>query len=539
MKCIHCQKQHAHYETYCSTTGKLIDDSLVRKYSYETLDFCVSCGDPNKKGNVHCDKCGTELTKISTKKITMDKLIDQGLTAIPDLKNSATFIEGKKNLKKASTEHKDYIKKTPLILLPVGISIATVMLISIILVNKIKDNISLISDFLDLDGMNFLDTQAFSASLSSELGIDVSVPDFPIFTMFISLIHNINYSFNINVSGDGMSEVMKFQESNVLLGLFIIPIIALIIGAIIYGWMAKKYKWDFWRGIIYSTVLYTLFLLIVSFFAHYKANVSGTDQYDSFGKISVEVGPSFINTIITGIILSSIIFTFFGYISYSGKQILTKLEGEWKYFKYTMYAFAATVAGLTLHLVNAVIALKSSADDYATDFFSRSILERLPEWAYYITAIYAAVTNWYLSLFGKLNFTGQEYGNKETVEFAWFFKDSVVKSEINEMIDTTTFISPIIFVLIIFVIIGGIGFLLTKNQLLILKEVGIIAAIFTGIQLMILYFVNINIETFEDTETGIITVGIAIFQQLITTAIFSFAAIIAGSYVKVKFFLGK
>ncbi|MEG0260521.1 MAG: zinc ribbon domain-containing protein [Lysinibacillus sp.] len=520
MNCIHCQKQHAHYETYCSTTGKLIDDSLVRKYSYETLDFCVSCGEPNKKGNVHCDKCGTELVKLSTKKITMDKLIDQGLTAIPDFKNSATFIKGKTNLKEASVEHKNYIKKTPLILLPVGISIAIVMLLSIILVNKIKDNIDLVSDLLDLGGMNFLDAQAFSAFLSYELGIDVSVPDFPIFTMLISLMHNINYSFNIKTSGDGISEVMKFQESNVLLGLLIIPIIALIIGAIVYGWMAKKYNWDFWRGIIYSTALYTLFLLVVSFFARYKANVSGTDRYDDFVKISVEVGPSFINAIITGIILSGIIFTFFGYISYSGKQILTKLEGEWLYFKYAMYAFAATVIGLILHLVNAVIALKSSADDYATDFFSRLILETLPEWAYYITAIYLAITNWYLSLFGKLNINVREYGENEPFEYAWFFKDSVLKPEINELIDTTTFVSPFVIVIIIFAVIGAIGFLLTKNQLLALKEVGVIAAIFTAIQLMLLYFTTISIEALEDS-------------------IFSFAAIIAGSYVKIKFFLGK
>ncbi len=192
MTCIHCQKQHAHYDTYCSTTGKLIDDSLVRKYSYETLDFCFSCGEPNKKGSLHCSTCGTETVKLSTKKITMDKLIDQGLTAIPDLKNSATFVKGKTNLKEASVEHTNYIKKTPLILLPAAISIAIVMLISIIFVNKMKDNISLISDFLDLGGMNILDAQAFSAYLSSELGINVNVPDFPLFTMLITLMHNVN-----------------------------------------------------------------------------------------------------------------------------------------------------------------------------------------------------------------------------------------------------------------------------------------------------------------------------------------------------------
>ncbi len=116
------------------------------------------------------------------------------------------------------------------------------------------------------------------------------------------------YSFSLEVSEGGMSEVVKLQESNVLLGLLIIPIIALIIGALVYGWMAKKYNWNFWRGIIYSTALYSLFLLIVSFFARYKADASGKDYYDDIIKISVEVLPSIINVIITGVVLSNCYF---------------------------------------------------------------------------------------------------------------------------------------------------------------------------------------------------------------------------------------
>ena len=107
------------------------------------------------------------------------------------------------------------------------------------------------------------------------------------------------------------------------------------------------------------------------------------------------------------------------------------------------------------------------------------------------------------------------------------------------MIDITTFINPFIFVVIIFAILGGIGFLLTKNQLLDLKEVGIIAGIFTVIQLVMLYFVNVNIEYIEDSDKMVVSIGLAWFRQLITTAIFAFAAIIAGSYVKIKFFFGK
>lgn len=539
MKCIHCQKQHAHYETYCSTTGKLIDDSLIRKYTYETLDFCISCGEANKEGNLHCGNCGTETVKISSKKNNVNKLIDQGLTAIPDIKNSVNFTKSKTSVKEASVEHTNYIKKTPLILLPAVISIAIIMLISAIIINKFKDNIGLIANFLELDGMDGINADVISAYLSNALGIQVNIPDFPLFTMLISLMHNINYSFVLEVIEGGSTEVFEVAESNVLLGLVIIPIIALIIGALVYGWMARKYNWHFWRGIVYSTVLYTLFLTIVSFFARFKADASGTDYYDDLVKVKIELLPSIFNSIITGIVLAAIIFVFFGYISYSGKQVLTKLESEWKYFKYAMYALATTAVGLVLHFINAIIALKSSADELASDFYSNLILSTIPESMYYVTAVYISVMNWYLSLFGKLNGDNRSKFENDSFEYAWFFKNSLYEIDINEMIDITTFINPFIFVVIVFAILGGIGFLLTKNQLLDLKEVGIIAGIFTVIQLVMLYFVNVNIEYMEDSDQMVINIGVAWFRQLITTAIFAFAAIIAGSYVKIKFFFGK
>lgn len=300
MKCIHCQNQHAHFETYCSATGKLIDDSLIRKYTYETLDFCISCGNANNEDSLHCSECGTDMVKVSSKKNNVNKLIDQGLTAIPEIKNSVNFNKSKTSVKEASVEHKNYIRKTPLILLPVTISIAIIMLISAIFINKFKDNIGLISKFLELDGMNSLDADLISAYLSNELGIHVNIPDFPLFTMLISLIHNINYSFVLEVTEIGSKEVFKIDESNVLFGLVLIPIIALIIGALVYGWMARKYNWHFWRGIVYSTILYTIFLTIVSISARFKANASGIDYYEDFVKVKVELLPSIFDSIITG-----------------------------------------------------------------------------------------------------------------------------------------------------------------------------------------------------------------------------------------------
>lgn len=540
MKCVHCQKQHAHFETYCSTTGKLIDDSTIRKYTYETIDFCISCGEANKEGSLNCSKCGTETAKISSKKVNVNKLIDQGLTAIPDITNSVTFSKGKTSVKEASVEHTNYIKKTPLILLPAAMSIAIIVLISAIVINKLKDNIDLIANLLDIGGMRGINADLISAYLAYELGIQVNIPDFPLLTTLMVLMHNVNYSFVIEVIEGNSSDILEFAQSNMLLGLMIVPIMALIIGALVYGWMARKYNWHFWRGVIYSTVLYTLFLTIVSFFARFKATASGTDDYyGDLVKVKIELLPSMLNSIITGVVLTAIIFVFFGYISYSGKQILTKLESEWKYFKYAMYALGATAIGLVLHFINAIFAIKSSEDERANDLFSDIIFSMIPEILYYVSAAYIAVINWYLSLFGKLNAVQRSEYDNETLEFTWFFKNSVYEREIDEIIELTTVINPFIFVGIVFVILGGIGFLLTKNQLLDFKEVGIIAGVFTVIQLVMLYFVNVKIEGMQDFDPILMNIGLAWFQQLLTTAIFAFGAIFAGSYVKLKFFLGK
>lgn len=539
MKCTHCQKQHPPYETYCSTTGKLIDDSVSQKFTYETMDFCVSCGESNAADALRCSKCGTETVKAIQKKIRVDKLIDQGLTAIPNIKNNVNLEKSKTTVKEASLEYTQYIKKTPLILLPIAIPIALILLVTALFVGKIKDNWDLLSDFLDLDGLNIFDADLLSASLAAELGINVNVPSFPVFTTLISLMHNLNYSLIIKISEDGYTDVIKMQESNVLLGLLIIPIIALVIGAVIYGWMARKYQWHFWRGIVYSTVIYTLFLTVVAFIARYKVKVSGTDDmYAYLVQFNANITPSLINAVITGAVLTTVIFTFFGYITYAGKQIIEKLETELIYFKYAMYALAVTTVGLVLHLIHALIAVKSSVNDVATDFYSRMIMETLPESAFTITAVYAAVVNWYLSLLGNFKLVSSE-SKESSFEYTWFLKDSLYEQEIQSLVDMTTLVPPLILMVLSFVIVGALGFLLTQHQLLDWKQAAIIAAFFTVIQLVMLYFVNVKITFAEGSDGGVITATIAVIRQLFTTALFSFAAILAGSYAKVKVFVKK
>lgn len=349
MNCVHCQQQHALHDTYCSLTGKPIDDSAALKYTYEALEFCVSCGQPNEKGGLHCSQCGTSLFSTVTKN-KVGQIIDQSLTAIPELTRNVDFEKGKRTAKKVSKEHTAYIKRTPLILLPAAISIAIMLIITTIIVQQIKHDVAFIGELLNLDGLNIFDAAALSEALAYELGIAVDVPALPIFTLLLAMMHNIDLSLSMQVLEDGQKYIMQLHSSNVFVGFLIVPVLALCIGAIVYGIMAKKQQWHFWRGIMYSMMLYTLFLVIASVVARYKIKASGLDSSDDAIGVTIKLVPSLVDTVLSGALLSGVIFTFVAYVAYAGRDVIQQLEHVNTYVKYAMYGLAVTAAGCSFNL---------------------------------------------------------------------------------------------------------------------------------------------------------------------------------------------
>lgn len=158
------------------------------------------------------------------------------------------------------------------------------------------------------------------------------------------------------------------------------------------------------------------------------------------------------------------------------------------------------------------------------------IMDQIPSGAYYIGAMYTAVANWYLTLFGKLNIQNED----ERVGYTWFFQVNLYAAQMEELIDATTFMPPLLLAIITFALLAGVGYMLTKFTVLSVKEAAIAAGIFAAIQVVLLYVVNIQIETINDGDVTVIQVGLAVIRQLITTALMAFAAIYAGSFGKVK-----
>lgn len=195
-----------------------------------------------------------------------------------------------------------------------------------------------------------------------------------------------------------------------------------------------------------------------------------------------------------------------------------------------MYGLAVTAAGMFIQFVNALIALKDSASSAADGFLEMLIMDQIPSGAYYIGAMYTAVANWYLTLFGKLNIQNED----ERVGYTWFFQDHLYAAQMEELIDATTFMPPLLLAIITFALLAGVGYMLTKFTVLSVKKIAIAAGIFAAVQVVLLYVVNIQIETINDGDVTVIQVGLAVIRQLITTALMAFAAIYAGSFGKVK-----
>lgn len=507
----------------------MIDDTLVRKYTYDTLEFCVSCGQANDKNDIHCSQCGTQMMSMSAKN-KVGQIIDQSLTAIPELTRNVDFGKSKATAKQLSKEHTAYIKRTPIILLPAAISIVIMLLFSAFIVQQFNDDLAMMGDWIDIEELNVFDAAALSESLSDELGIDVNIPELPMFTMVLATVHNIDFTFSAQMFENSNQYRVQMKESNIFLGLFIIPIIALCIGAIVYGVMAKKRQWPFWRGVMYSVVLYTLFVVIVSLFARYKAKASGVDSYGDAISVTVKLVPSIIDGIISAGILSSFVFTIVAYVVYAGRNLKQQLEQEIVYVKYVLYGLAVTAIGMFVQFVNAIIALKSSASEAASDFFAYMIMEQIPSSTYYIIAMYTAVANWYLTLFGKINIKE----DREDTAYTWFFNDDISALTKETLIESTTFMPPLLLVILTFALFVAVGYMLTNYNVISFKEAAIVAIIFAAIQVVLLYVVNMQVEIIKDRDGESVTIAVSIIRQLLTTVLFTFAAIYAGSYGKIK-----
>ena len=531
MKCVHCDNQHPSYFSYCPNTSNIIDATLAEKYTYHTMEFCSSCGGKNTGESSFCSSCGITLLKREQRKTTIDKLLNQGLSNIPLKKVNVGKHLNTENIKTASKVNVDYIKKNKLILAPILISIGLTILLAFFIYNTINSNLKDVAQLVGEDEIGMLlDAKMLENLIYEETDAKVNIPDFPIYSTIIMMIHGVDYTFEGRMFAEEGGEETSFAIDNILYGLLIIPLLALTIGAVIYGILAKKHGWSFWKGIGYSTAVYTLFLLIMSFVARYRVDVSFKDYYDGLIVLDAKIVPSILDLLVSGAVLATLVYSFVGYISYHGKSTITKLSSDLKYIQYAMYMMAATVVGLIIHYVQGVVVFKKEMENFGYGMFD--YMDVIPDSLSYIMGGYLGTTNWLLSLFSKIQIGVSSLNYSEVESYKWYLNSGGEKFFAKEFQDYTLLVSPVFLIILAAVILGGVGYLLYSRHQLDYIEIAILSGIFTLIQCIILYFSNIEITGNVADEDGRTILQFALLNTVLGAFILSYISVYLGGFLR-------
>ncbi|CAM5221649.1 Zinc ribbon domain-containing protein OS=Ureibacillus acetophenoni OX=614649 GN=SAMN05877842_10442 PE=4 SV=1 [Ureibacillus acetophenoni] len=145
------------------------------------------------------------------------------------------------NLKSSSKEHINYIKRNKLILVPILISLVIMIIATFWIKSSALSSVGDELEYYDDETMvlaALLKPQLIEEMIYYDYDIEVDLPNFTSLPIMMGLIHNAGLDFNATVSAMGEEEGVKFSVNNLFTGLLLIPIIALIIGGIIYGRMA-------------------------------------------------------------------------------------------------------------------------------------------------------------------------------------------------------------------------------------------------------------------------------------------------------------
>ncbi|WP_332649339.1 zinc ribbon domain-containing protein [Lysinibacillus sp. 54212] len=515
MTCQHCNRQHPLYYTYCPETSKTIDHSLVQKYQYNTMEFCHACGTKNEKGHSACSACGATQLMIEQKKNLINKLLDNKIPKMQNIQIPSAKRINTEDIKVASKESIDYIKGNKLILLPILISFVIVLLSSFILKFALVDFGKEMVDEGEEAAivLGVIDTSILEYAIEEEFDMNVNLPNWASIPSYISAFHNVDLSFSASIGEDGYEEKMKGSIDNIFYGLLLIPFLALVVGGIVYGILARRHHWPFFKGFVYSVIAYTGVMTVISLFAR----LSIKEKFEFFGEYSfiIKASSSFIDMLISSFLLATIVFGCTSLIAYYGKNALEKLSEQAKYLQYAIFATAVTVAGLVLNILHSFIGISSETEDL------NSIGKAF-------VSLYTGTGNWMLSQFGKLSIV--QFGESDSLR--WYSgEDYTVLNEFfrnEEIVVLPTFLLTLLAI----ALIGGAGYILYSIHKLEMVDVAIFASMFTVLQLVLVYFTSINIEFDQSFFGDSFEVSLSILNTIICSFLLAFASFFGGGLLR-------
>lgn len=520
MTCRHCHEQHPKYYTYCPKTDGIIEQEPF-KYTYATNDFCLSCGTKNEESGSFCSQCGSLTIKKVEQKATFNKVISETLknVNIPNMGN----MKGKE-FKTFSKEKVNFFKNNPLFFVPIVVSILLLFLVTLVVKSSILDVAT-----ADLDReetaivkaiMN--DPSELEDMIYEEFGVRLSVPKILSLPSLVTVLHNVKAEWHVGVGAEYDQNSLNISMDNVLFGLMFIPIIALAIGGFIYGILARKNNWPLYQGIVYSTILYVIVMLVSSITSKFSTSIGQVETKGLF-MIEATMKYSALDMILSATILSIVIFGFTAILTYFNKSIIEKLSYQVKYVQYAMFSVVITCIGLLINFSNIYFSL------------DKKVLET--ETVAIFSSIYMGTWNWICTFFSKLHMNITIHGFTENITYSLFGND---RSEVyqsyfyNSLFEGEKFslLPSFILVLITIVLISAAGYILYIVHRMNWKECLIFAGMFTALQLMIIYLVNFQLDFVASDNL----VHFSFTFEMIVTALLVFivtsASFAAGGFLR-------
>lgn len=502
MNCPHCGQQHEKFATFCPNTGLKIELNEQHNHTYKTQEFCVECGTPNKDAYTYCKKCGVNMQVVEKKKGKLDQIIGQSFSTIPDVASTIKEQVTKEAIAYKTKEIIATAKSKPIMLVAAIIPVILSLIFAFIIAGKVEDKPGIVYELYEFNLEDYLDESELEEQVEYEYGdeADVHIEKFPLVSSVVGAMNNGTFEITMKSSEDDDNEKESYRAAFFLL---IFPILALIIGSIVYGVLAKKNNWHLQHGVIFITGTYTIFMAIIAFLSRYNFSV----EYEYYDTEKYELLTSFsiFGLVGTGFILS--LLTSFGVIYFMlNYQLIIKSTNEKvQTVQLAFYAIAATTAGIVVHTLFAILTSNKEFDE-----FSSQVGSTLMKWG-------IASASWGTSLFGSFNITEKYRDDKDSMNIG---KD--------------IFADKIILVIITLAILVGIGYFVATKVTLNVQQMAIYAVFFTLIQIVYVNLARMQAIDQSGRNTRVATIGFDFMPVIIGALILSFVGMYAGQLIKSK-----
>lgn len=551
MICPHCQQEHLDKIKFCPNTGKKVETVTPDVSQNNTGEFCVNCGKLNQPGFNFCGSCGTQNVKEVTASVPPSNEVEttgtqnvapinestqtvatQTLATTPTVHPTSaptsTSVETQSQQKVATADVaatvqaqldqadlkgnvKKYIEKvkaTPLMVFPAILTIVLLFIAAIYYSDRFESNIHITEDLVGFNIRYLLDEDNVKKRLQDDFGSDAKIhtESFPLVSTMALIMNQVPFNFEVV---DGEERDKEGHSVNVLLTMLLFPIVCIVIGSIVYGVLAKRHNWKIRDGVISFAAIYTVFMAFMALLGNYSLTIKYTENGEVF-KNSISLSPSIFTAMFNGLLLSSIISFIVIYITYYGKNVFKQLQLENMYTKFTFYAVSATVVGIIVHILLAKVALK----DKLADFSNHITFADLPLMLDSTLEVILGLGGWGSSYFGNFSIERIYTRNQESISLSEFA------------------LSKIVLVIITLAILVAVGYLLTKVSSITYKEMAIFAVIFAAVQIVYMYFFNINVEITRNDQFSDTTMSISYFRGTIGSFVIAFAGVFGGSYLR-------